>query len=72
MGESIKRRRLSGSHALLSDCGKYAFAAHKNYYLGLVYSRIGEVYSEQMNFNGALEYYRNAYGAWENYASLRL
>ena len=41
---------------------KYAFAAHKNYYLGLVYSRIGEVYSEQMNFNGALEYYRNAYG----------
>lgn len=44
---------------------KYAFAAHKNYYLGLVYSRIGEVYSEQMNFNGALEYYRNAYGAWE-------
>lgn len=44
----------------------------KNYYLGLVYSRIGEVYSEQMNFNGALEYYRNAYGAWENYASLRL
>ena len=44
---------------------KYALAAHKNYYLGLVYSRIGEVYSEQMNFNGALEYYRNAYGAWE-------
>ena len=44
---------------------KYALAAHKNYYLGLVYSRIGEVYSEQMNFNGALEYYQNAYDAWE-------
>ena len=45
--------------------GKYALAAHKNYYLGLVYTRIGELYSEQMNFNGALEYYRNAYDAWE-------
>lgn len=45
--------------------GKYALAAHKNYYLGLVYTRIGELYSEQMNFNGALEYYRNAYDAWK-------
>lgn len=44
---------------------KYALAAHKNYYLGLVYTRIGELYSEQMNFNGALEYYRNAYDAWK-------
>lgn len=44
---------------------KYALAAHKNYYLGLVYSRIGEVYSEQMNFNGAQEYYQNAYEAWK-------
>lgn len=44
---------------------KYAHAAHKNYYLGLVYTRIGELYSEQMNFNGALEYYRNAYDAWK-------
>lgn len=43
---------------------KYAHAAHKNYYLGLVYTRIGELYTEQMNFNGALEYYRNAYDAW--------
>lgn len=52
--------------------GKYALAAHKNYYLGLVYTRIGELYSEQMNFNGALEYYRNAYDAWKNYAIRRL
>ena len=59
-------------HALLSDCGKYALAAHKNYYLGLVHTRIGELYSEQMNFNGALEYYRNAYDAWKNYAIRRL
>lgn len=49
---------------------KYALAAHKSYYLGLVYSRIGEVYSEQMNFNGALEYYRNAYEAWEKLRNL--
>ena len=44
---------------------KHALAAHKNYYLGLVYTRIGELYTEQMNFNGALEYYRNAYDAWK-------
>lgn len=44
---------------------KHALVAHKNYYLGLVYTRIGELYTEQMNFNGALEYYRNAYDAWK-------
>lgn len=44
---------------------QYALAAHKSYYEGLVYTRIGEVYSEQMNFHGTLEYYQNAYNAWE-------
>lgn len=40
---------------------KYALAGQSNYYLGLVYTRIGDVYSEQLNFNGMLEYYMNAY-----------
>ena len=37
-----------------------ARAARKNYFLGLVYTRLGEVYSEQMNYEGMLEYYRKA------------
>ncbi len=40
---------------------KYALAGKSNYFLGLVYTRIGDVYSEQLNFNGMLEYYMNAY-----------
>ena len=43
---------------------KYALSAHEHYYLGLVYTRIGEVYSEQMNYRGMLEYYQKAYNAW--------
>lgn len=39
---------------------RHARAARKNYFLGLVYTRLGEVYSEQMNYEGMLEYYRKA------------
>lgn len=39
---------------------RYARAVRKNYFLGLVYTRLGEVYSEQMNYEGMLEYYRKA------------
>ncbi len=44
---------------------KYALSAHKNYFLGLVYIRIGEVYADQMNYPGMLEYYQKAYNAWK-------
>lgn len=44
---------------------KYAFTARKNYFLGLVYTRVGEVYSDQMNYHGMLEYYQKAYNAWK-------
>lgn len=44
---------------------KYALTARKNYFLGLVYTRIGEVYSDQMNYHGMLEYYQKAYNAWK-------
>lgn len=43
---------------------KYALAARRDYFLGLVYTRIGEVYSDQMNYPGMQEYYRKAYDAW--------
>lgn len=44
---------------------KYALTARKNYFLGLVYTRVGEVYSDQMNYHGMLEYYQKAYKAWK-------
>lgn len=44
---------------------KYALTARKNYFLGLVYTRVGEVYSDQMNYHGMLEYYQKAYNAWK-------
>ena len=44
---------------------KYALSARKNYFLGLVYIRIGEVYADQMNYPGMLEYYQKAYNAWK-------
>lgn len=44
---------------------KFALSAHKNYFLGLVYTRIGEVYSDQMNYHGMLEYYQKAHNAWK-------
>ena len=43
----------------------FAQKTGRNYYLGLVYSRLGEVYAEQMNYAGMLEYYQNAYEVWK-------
>lgn len=40
---------------------RYARATGKNYYLGWVYTRMGEVYAEQMNYNTMLEYCMEAY-----------
>ena len=42
-----------------------AYSAKKNYFLGLVYSQIGDVYYEQMNYNKMLEYHLNAYEHFE-------
>lgn len=39
---------------------QFALSAKKNYYLGLLYTRMGEVYSEQMNYHKMLEYHKHA------------
>lgn len=40
---------------------RYARNADIPYFSGLVYTRLGEVYTDQLNFTGMLEYYRKAY-----------
>lgn len=42
---------------------QYALSAKTHFFLGLVYTRLGDVYSAQLNFNGMLEYYQNAYNS---------
>ncbi len=43
---------------------RFARNADIPYFSGLVYTRLGEIYSDQLNFTGMLEYYRKAHASF--------